>query len=79
MKHAISGFVATPASRVFVCASMVADQAEIEDQRCIIMAFTWLKLMLRALELKKRRVNFASLGHWLPMVKQRGKDAVKDL
>ena len=58
---------------------MVADQAEIEDQRCAIMAFTWLKLMLRALELKKRRVKYASLGHWLSTMKQRGKDAVKDL
>ena len=42
-------------------------------------AFAWLKLMLRALELKKRREKWASLGQWLNMVKQRGKDAVKDL
>ena len=39
----------------------------------------WLKLMLRALELKKRRVKWASLGQWLHMVKQRGVEAVKDL
>ena len=39
----------------------------------------WLKLMLRALELKKRRVKWAHLGQWLKEVKQRGVEAVKDL
>ena len=48
-------------------------------EREALMAFAWLKLMIHALELKKRRVKWVSLGHWLNMVKQRGKDAVKDL
>ena len=51
---------------------MLAGEAEIEEQRRYVMAFTWLKLMLRALGLKKRRVNYASVGQWMHMVKQRG-------
>ena len=52
---------------------------ELAEQSEALMAFKWLKIMLRALELKKRRVKWASLGHWLNMVKKRGQDAVKDL
>ena len=58
---------------------MALDEVKSADQERALMAFAWLKLMLRALELKKRRVKWASLGQWLNMVKQRGKDAVKDL
>ena len=39
----------------------------------------WLEIMLRALELKKRRVKWAALGHWLNMVKKRGAEAVRGL
>ena len=59
--------------------AMVTDAHLLAEQREAFMAFRWVKLMVRALELKKRRVKWASLGHWLNMVKQRGKDAVRDL
>ena len=57
---------------VLCSATMLSGEAEIEEQRRYVMAFTWLKLMLRALGLKKRRVNYASVGQWMHMVKQRG-------
>ena len=60
-------------------AAMQTNADLVAEQRGGFMAFRWVKLMVRALELKKRRVKWAALGHWLNIVKQRGKEAVKDL
>ena len=60
-------------------AAMGTDAALVAEQATVFMAFRWVKLMLRALELKKRRVKWAALGHWLNDVKKRGREAVQGL